>query len=53
VIILAKRPKVTVIFQIRISPELNEKLLKESDATGESKTAIAVRIMEQYFETKS
>jgi len=49
VIILAKRPKVTVIFQIRISPELNEKLLKESDAT----TAIAVRIMEQYFETKS
>ena len=49
---MAKRPKVTVIFQIRISPELNEKIITESDKTGESKTAIAVRIMEQYFDTK-
>ena len=49
---MAKRPKVTVIFQIRISPELNEKIITESDKTGESKTAAAVRIMEQYFDAK-
>jgi len=46
---LAKRPKVTVIFQIRISPELNEKIIAESEETGESKTAVAVRIMDNYF----
>ena len=49
---MARKPNATVTFQIRISPELNEKIITESDKTGESKTATAVRIMEQYFDAK-
>ena len=49
---MAKKPNATVTFQIRISPELHDKIIKESENTGESKTAVAVRIMDQYFKDK-
>ena len=49
---MAKKANATVTFQIRISPELHDKIIKESEKAGESKTAVAVRIMELYFKDK-
>jgi len=49
---LAKKANATVTFQIRISPELHDKIITESEKKGESKTAVAVRIMKQYFDAK-
>ena len=49
---MARKPNATITFQIRISPELNDKIIAESEKKGESKTAAAVRIMELYFKER-
>lgn len=45
------RSKVYVSFQVRISPELKEQLVRKSIETGVSQGAIVTNALEYYFTT--
>ncbi|GBF35613.1 hypothetical protein DCCM_4742 [Desulfocucumis palustris] len=45
------RPKAYVSFQVRISPELKERLARRSFETGVSQAAIVIASLEHYLET--
>ncbi|MBX5468023.1 MAG: ribbon-helix-helix domain-containing protein [Firmicutes bacterium] len=44
------RTKAYVAFQVRLSPELKEKLVRRAFATGKSQVAIVKEALEQYFD---
>lgn len=43
------RPKAYVSFQVRISPDLKEKLMQRSFETGVSQAAIVIAALEHYL----
>lgn len=44
------RTKAYVAFQVRLAPELKEKLMRRAYATGKSQVAIVNEALQQYFE---
>jgi len=44
------RSKAYVAFQVRLAPELKEKLMRRAFATGKSQVAIVNEALQQYFD---